>query len=118
MDLATHFTEKTRITKNSMSHARRMQDSIQECVTYKKQAPEYSRALTDSTRSVAGKLLASWKQLPLELFGSPKFEAYISIAGGTNEKSKKKYVKILPDLYEIVSRMAAEETGKVGSFTY
>lgn len=48
----------------------------------------------DLRRRVSGVLLAASKQIPLDLFSSPEFEAFISCTGGTSEKSKYGSIKI------------------------
>lgn len=60
------------------------------------------------------------KQLPLELLGSPELEAFVDSAGGTVDKSKKEYLKLLPCVYESISAIVSKETDSVnvGSFTY
>ncbi len=56
----------------------------------------------------------------LHLLGAAEFEAFVDCCGGTVDKSKTEYVKLLPGVYSIVARFMAAETGsvKVGSFTY
>ena len=71
-------------------------------------------------RRVSGVLLVASKQLSFELLGSPELEAYVSSAGASTEKSKKEYLKVLPDVYQSLSRYLSSTTAlaSIRSFTY
>ncbi len=65
-------------------------------------------------------LLMVSRQLPLEIFGSAEFEAFVDCAGGTIDKSKTEYLKLFPHVYKVVSKVISKETSEVsvGCFTY
>lgn len=71
-------------------------------------------------RRVAGVFLAASLQIPLELLGAAEMEAFIDCCGCSVDKSKTEYLKLLPKVYNAVSKMAAVETSTVciGSFMY
>lgn len=43
------------------------------------------------------------KTIPIELLGSAEFEAFVSCAGETVDKSKQEYIKLLPCVYNNIA---------------
>ncbi len=76
--------------------------------------------LIDLVGRVAGILLVPSRQMSLDLFRSPEFEALVDCCGCTLDKSKTEYIKLLLSAYSIVARFPVLETGtvKVCSITY
>jgi len=74
----------------------------------------------DLVRRVAGVVLVAVQQLPFELLGSEVLEAFVNAAGGYIDSSKKTYVVVLPEVYDVVNDFLREETAEVraGSVTY
>lgn len=65
-------------------------------------------------------LLVASRQLPVDVLGSPDIEALVHFSRFSIEKIKNELVKLLPAVYETVTRKTAAETDEVriGSFTY
>ncbi len=116
---AESITAKNAAMERAMARGRRNQPTLGAFAVQ-------SRALGKSTspskalvRRVAGILLVASRQLPLDLLSAPEFEEFVDCCGGTIDKSKTEYIKLLSNVYSIVARFSALETGtvNVGSFT-
>lgn len=66
-------------------------------------------------------ILITWEnQLSMDFLGISELEEFVSAAGGSFDKSKKEYIKLLPAVYRTVTMMSSKETidSKVVLFTY
>ena len=71
-------------------------------------------------RRVASIMFVTSKELPTEVFGSPKLEAFVYCCDRSRDKSKKQYYSLVSDVYTVMVKHIAAKTDVVtlGSFTY
>lgn len=74
----------------------------------------------DIWRRVTGIILSESRKMPLEILGCAELEVFAEICSVTADKSNTDYLKLLPVVYEIVTRLSTDETidVKVCSLTY
>lgn len=80
-----------------------------------------TKAESKSSRThVAGVHFFTTRQIAINILGSPELEAIVDCAGGTIDKSKGTYLKILSYVYETSSKFTTLYTRSVTvfSFTY
>ncbi len=94
---AESLTAKKDAMERALERARRNQPTLPELFGVRNREPGRSTyPRRDVVRRVAGILLAASRQLPLDLLGAAQFEAFVDCCGGTVDKSKTEYVKLLP----------------------
>ncbi len=94
---AESLTRKKDAMERALERARRNQPTLPEL--FGVQNHERGRSTypsRDVFRRVAGVSLAASRHLPLDLLGAAEFEAFVDCFGGTVDKSKTEYVKLLP----------------------
>ncbi len=96
----------------AVSRARNTQALMTAFVTPFKKLRGTSTASMDFNRRLAVFLFAASRLLAIDLLGCAEFKAFADCAGGTIDKSKGKYVKLLPAVYKTVAHMSADETGE------
>lgn len=113
---ASSLDEKRAVKEKAVARSRKAHSVF----TNLRQKKPATNASKDVVRRVTGILLTASRQISMDILGAPELEAFIHCCGGTVEKSKQKYVKILPSVYKSVSKRIAREKGtvKIGSFTY
>ena len=85
--------------ERGLERARKSQPTLEEFGVHNREPEKSTHPSKDLVQRVTGVLLAASRQLPLDLLGAAEFEAFVDCFGGTVDKSKTEYVKLLPGVW-------------------